>query len=241
MTTPTHITVSGGLITAHFIEAMRGPAFGHPDVKPESFGLPGKPAPRSPAGLEGQIAAAFELLEEQWDGIHAEIGRMDAPTLRRRWLRPLFDVLDFEPIYLRGDTVLNPGAGDELRFDFTYRGWDPDGPVIHSVTPAQGLDAKPADRERGPKGKPPHDMLQLFLNLSRTDRWAILTNGVTLRLLRDYHHTSTRGYVEFDLEGIFESRNLADFRALYRMCHASRFVLRAEEPGREGEGEKERR
>lgn len=224
MTTPTHITVSGGLITAHFIEAMRAPAFGHPGAKPESFGLPGKPAPRTPAELEGQIAAAFELLVEQWDGIHAEIGRMDAPTLRRRWLRPLFDVLDFDPVYQRADTVLNPGNGDELRFDFTYRGWEPDGPILHSVAPAQRLDAKPAGRERGPKGKPPHDMLQLFLNLSRTDRWAILTNGLALRLLRDYHHTSTRGYVEFDLEGIFESRNLADFRALYRMCHASRFL-----------------
>lgn len=224
MTPPTTITVSGGLITAHFIEAMRGPAFGHPGVKPESFALPGKPAPRSPAELEGQIAAAFELLVEQWDGIHAEIGRMDAPTLRRRWLRHLWELLDFEPVYLRGDTVLNPGTGDELRFDLTYRGWEGDGPILHTVAPAQGLDAKPAGRERGPKGKPPHDMLQLFLNLSRTDRWAILTNGLSLRLLRDYHHTSTRGYVEFDLEGIFESRNLADFRALYRMCHASRFV-----------------
>ncbi len=241
MTPPTTITVSGGLITAHFIEAMRGPAFGHPGVKPESFGLPGEPGPRTPAELEGQIAAAFELLVEQWDGIHAEIAGMDAATVRRRWLRPLLDVLDFDPTYLRGDTVLNPGAGDELRFDFTYRGWDPDGPIIHSVAPAPGLDAKPAGRERGPKGKPPHDMLQLFLNLSRSDRWALLTNGLALRLLRDYHHTSTRGYVEFDLEGIFESRNLADFRALYRMCHASRFVLRAEERGTEGEREKGRK
>ena len=37
MTPPTTTTVSGGLITAHFIEAMRAPAFGHPGVKPESF------------------------------------------------------------------------------------------------------------------------------------------------------------------------------------------------------------
>jgi hypothetical protein len=110
---PTHITVSGGLITAHFIEAMRAPAFGHPGVKPESFALPGKGlpsklGPRSPAELEGQIAAAFELLVEQWDGIQAEIGRMDVATLRRRWLRPLFDVLDFEPVYLRGGHRAEP-------------------------------------------------------------------------------------------------------------------------------------
>jgi len=47
---------------------------------------------------------------------------------------------------------------------------------------------------------------------------------VTLRVLRDFYHTYTRGYVEFDLENIFTSRNYQDFRALYRLCHASRFL-----------------
>jgi hypothetical protein len=56
-------------------------------------------------------------------------------------------------------------------------------------------------------------------------RWGLLTNGLRLRLLRDYHHTSQRGYVEFDLEGIFETRDFAAFRALYRMCHVSRFQV----------------
>lgn len=60
-----------------------------------------------------------------------------------------------------------------------------------------------------------------------------MTDGVRLRLLRDFFHTYTRGYIEFDLENIFESRNFADFRALYRLCHASRFVPRSEdEPSR---------
>ena len=38
---------------------------------------------------------------------------------------------------------------------------------------------------RGVKTESPHDMLQAFLNASRDDQWAILTNGIVLRLLRD--------------------------------------------------------
>ncbi len=66
-------------------------------------------------------------------------------------------------------------------------------------------------------------MLQAFLNASPADRWAVLSNGLWLRLLRDYHHTFTKGYVQFDLDAMFETRNYGDFCALYHMCHASRF------------------
>jgi hypothetical protein len=66
-------------------------------------------------------------------------------------------------------------------------------------------------------------MMQVFLNVTEDDLWALLSNGRRLRLLRDYYHTFSKGYVEFDLESIFETRNYADFRALYRLAHASRF------------------
>jgi hypothetical protein len=46
--------------------------------------------------------------------------------------------------------------------------------------------------------------------------------------LRDYHHTYSKGFVEFDLEAIFETGSYADWRALYRMAHASRFLPRAD-------------
>lgn len=50
-------------------------------------------------------------------------------------------------------------------------------------------------------------MLQAFLNASSPDRWALLSNGILLRLLRDYYHTFSKGYIQFDLESIFETRN----------------------------------
>jgi hypothetical protein len=72
--------------------------------------------------------------------------------------------------------------------------------------------------------KSPHDELQTYLNANTDVQWSVVSDGLTLRVLRDYYHTYARGYVEFDLESIFTNRSYADFRALYRLVHASRFI-----------------
>jgi len=222
MTTAIHISTSGGLISAAFIENIRELGSRQRGIEPESFALPSSPAPKSPAAPEETIATAWELLLERWDAVRADLPLMDVSQVRSRWLLPLFELLDFHPVYLRGDTVLDEEG--HLRFPLSHRGWQGEGaPVLHTVAPSQDLDARMGSG-RGIKAKSPHDMLQAFLNASRTDQWAILSNGILLRLLRKYHHTFTKGYVQFDLESIFETRNYGDFRALYRMCHASRFV-----------------
>src|SRR5690606_31866402 len=72
-------------------------------------------------------------------------------------------------------------------------------------------------------GKSPHDLLQQYLNTS-PHSWAILINGKRVRILRDFYHSITKGFIEFDLEGIFESASTEQFRILYRMMHASRIT-----------------
>jgi hypothetical protein len=230
MNQSSHITTSGGLISAAFVENVRELGTRQRGTEPESFALPWAEAPKNPAGLEETIATVWELLLERWDAMRADLPMMDVSQVRSRWLLPLFELLDFQPVYLRGDTVLDEAG--KLRFPLSHRGWPALGgfegggdgaPVLHTVIPSQELDARMATGTRV-KAKSPHDMLQTFLNASPDDLWGILSNGVILRLLRDYHHTFTKGYVQFDLESIFETRNYSDFRALYRMCHASRFV-----------------
>ena len=222
MATSTHITTSGGLISTAFIENIRELGTRQRGIEPESFKLPWSEAPKKPAALEETIATAWELLKERWDAVRAYLPMMDASQVRSRWLIPLFQLLDFDPVYLRGDTVLDEAG--QLRYPLSHRGWDGDwAPVLHTVIPSQDLDTR-AGGGRGAKAKSPHDMVQAFLNASTTDAWAVLTNGILLRLLRDYHHTFTKGYVQFDLESIFETRNYGDFRALYGLAHASRFV-----------------
>ena len=222
-----HISLSGGLLTHQFIEAVQQPSFNHPAAAPETFVVPGRKSPGA-AELERAIGAAWELLVERWDSIENEIPGMDISALRERWIRPLFTLLDFGLEYQRADLVLE----DDLRFPISHLGL----PVgaeqfrvpVHSVLPedlAGGLDAR---REGGVglKRLAPHDLVQRYLNLCREALWGFVTDGLRLRLLRDYHHTYTRGYVEFDLAAIFAGRDFAAFRALYRLCHSSRFVPR---------------
>lgn len=242
MPSSSHITPSGGLFTHHFIEAIQQASFNHPAVAAETFALTGVKAP-TPAELERTIASAWELLTERWDSLGRGLPGMGISDLRERWMRPLLTLLDFELEYQRADLVLE---GD-LRFPISYLGravavpgaaWIP----VHTVAAGVQLEAKPtgpstgSGQARGVKGLAAHDVLQRYLNLSRTVRWGLVTNGLRLRILRDYHHSSSRGYVEFDLEGIFEERDFAAFRALYRMCHVSRFqVSGGKETGTLGE------
>jgi hypothetical protein len=58
------------------------------------------------------------VLREQWDAVRADLHEMDTLTVRRRWLRHLFDVLDFDLDYQRADVV-----SGELRFPISHRGW----------------------------------------------------------------------------------------------------------------------
>lgn len=218
------VTTSGGLLTQSFIEAMREASTDRPHTSPGSFEVPWEEAPSTERELEDNIAGAWELLKERWDSLRQEtesLDDLDVSTTRERWLLPLFQLLDFEPEFQRAD--LTPTGDEDLRFPVSHRGWDAEhATALHLLEPGQDLDERQGTG-RGPKGKSPHDMLQVFLNVSEPDLWAVLSNGRILRLLRDYHHTFSKGYVQFDLESIFETRNYADFRALYRLAHASRF------------------
>ncbi len=74
----------------------------------------------------------------------------------------------------------------------------------------------------GAAGRAPHSMVQELLNRSHQFSWAMLTNGVQLRLLRDSTALVGQSYVEFDLEAIFDGEVFADFVLLFLLCHQSR-------------------
>jgi hypothetical protein len=76
----------------------------------------------------------------------------------------------------------------------------------------------------------PQAMVQEFLNHSESVLWGIVTNGLTLRLLRDSSRTSRPTYLEFDLESILEGNRFAEFVLFYRLCHRSRFPRPGQDP-----------
>lgn len=77
----------------------------------------------------------------------------------------------------------------------------------------------------------PQSMVQELLNRSDAHLWAVLSNGLTLRLLRDSTSLVGSAYIEFDLEAIFDGDLFADFLLLYSICHQSRLEVRDAEKG----------
>ncbi len=77
----------------------------------------------------------------------------------------------------------------------------------------------------------PQSMVQELLNRSDAHLWAVLSNGLTLRLLRDSTSLVGSAYIEFDLEAIFDGDLFADFLLLFGVCHESRLEVRDPEKG----------
>ncbi|MGJ6980682.1 Eco57I restriction-modification methylase domain-containing protein [Aestuariimicrobium soli] len=83
----------------------------------------------------------------------------------------------------------------------------------------------------GAASSSPQSMVQELLNRSDDYLWAVLSNGLTLRLLRDSTSLVGAAYLEFDLEAIFDGDLFADFLVMFSACHQSRLEVRDPEKG----------
>ena len=197
-----NITTSGGLITADFIQIVSENTFKHDKINPKSFSQPNFEF-NNPKELDGHISVAWEKLKALWDEISLRLRDWDLNEAQKLWIIPLLRAIGFNPVYLSQNTSLEDNS---IKIYLSHRGWwEDDAPMIHTVSPHQSLDERsPEDRNE----RNPHDSLQLYLNLTKKEfKWGLITNGVLLRLLRKFHHTYTRGYIEFDLENIFYWKN----------------------------------
>lgn len=66
-------------------------------------------------------------------------------------------------------------------------------------------------------------LLQDYLNASDDSLWGIVSNGLSLRLVRDNASLTRPAWVEADLERIFGEDRFPDFSLLWLLIHASRF------------------
>ena len=77
----------------------------------------------------------------------------------------------------------------------------------------------------GSRKKTAFQLAQELLNASPNHLWALVTNGKTLRLLRDAATLTRPSYLEIDLQDLLGGQRLAEFACAWRLLHASRAGL----------------
>ncbi|MFD6420452.1 Eco57I restriction-modification methylase domain-containing protein [Streptomyces sp. NPDC060198] len=215
----TAVTTIGGLLPGDMLVRI-AEARNLPGTKSADYGLPGSVAVRDEA------ERAWEYLKPLWRELRAALptdpktGAPAAdPTGRASsdWLSQLFRKLDFGALTEIGPEGIPADADTETRFRVSHR----HGPaLLHLIPWNQEPDKRPAAGQ-----VPPQSLVQDCLNRTEAHVWAVLTNGRTLRLLRDSSSFATAAYVEFDLEAIFGGELFSEFVLLYCVLHASRFEV----------------
>ena len=172
---------------------------------------------------------AWAYLTGVWAGyrqVAAKLPESDRGTTvtRERWLLLLLRELDYGrvPITDAGGLVT-----DDKAFAVSHA-WEH--VPMHLLGHRVDLDRR-STGVAGAAAASPQSMMQELLNRSDRHLWAILSNGLTLRLLRDSMSLVGSAYVEFDLEAIFDGDLFSDFLLLYTLCHQSRLEVRDPEKG----------
>lgn len=214
------VRIEGGLLGPDTLEQLLAAQL--PGQRPADFGL----SPRRT--LTEEIAAVFSDARALWQVFRRRLERLAEGDLatsetRELWMVPFLRLLDYELRYSP-----RARAVDGLTFAVShYAGEEDHAPPVHLVGYRQELG------RLAPSGRPrlsPHALVQEYLNRSEA-LWGLVSNGRTLRLLRDSTFVRRQAYVEFDLEAILEEERFADFVLLYRLLHRTRLPQkeRAEE------------
>jgi hypothetical protein len=164
------------------------------------------------------ITRSWNRLVGSWAAFQAERAALpsgDAGTTatRERWLLPLFDELGY------GRLQRSTAVDVEGKTYPVSHAWN-DSP-IHLIGCRVALDRR-TERVAGAAGQAPHGLVQELLNRSPGRLWGFVSNGLTLRILRDNATLTRQAYVEFDLEAIFDGEAYADFALLWLVAHQSR-------------------
>lgn len=191
--------------------------------KPADFGLP------KGQRLIDEISRVWADAQNLWSNFKRRRQALTerdpyGTSITRSWIVSLLadpEMLGFDLKLQTSAVVVN-----NVTFAISHRNGDDDGAIpVHIEGCKIDLDRRVHTKLR----TSPQAMLQDFLNNSEECSWGILTNGATLRLLRDSSRTSRPTYLEFDLESVLEGNRFNEFALLYRLCHRSRFP----QPGHE--------
>ena len=178
--------------------------------------------------LRDEIGRYWKIAQNLWQDFAAKQKRADVDThavTARDFLEPFCrQVLGFADSRAVGQVTL-----DERIFPIGFAAGEGRVPLVFAAYD-QELD-KPSNRHGdGVRRRSPFLLAQEYLNVSGGCLWAVVSNGLKLRILRDNASLTRPAYIEADLEAIFTEGLYPDFTALWLLAHASRFGKVGAEP-----------
>lgn len=210
------IRSEGGLLPPDLLRRLLDPQSKLEGMNPEDYGLP--PGER----LNGVITQSWTRLRKHWTDFRSAASHLpeNEPATgltNDKWNLPLLRELGFGLLPTTPAPEINGRTYAINRFL---------GPVpLHLIGCGLSLDRR-ATGVRGAAAANPHGLVQEFLNRSSGHLWAILSNGLRLRTLRDNATLSRQSFLEFDLEAMFDGEVYSDFVLLWLVAHATRFAPR---------------
>lgn len=217
---PTFTTIrsEGALLPPSLLARIQAGDATLPGLTSEAYHLPGR------MKLNEAASRAWTALQGAWASFQDARSRLpdDEPgttITRERWLLPLFQELGY------GRLEASPAVeidGKSYALSHGYK---------HAPLHLLGCGVDLDRRSRGVAGAAtgtPHSLVQEFLNRRDDNLWGVVTNGLTLRMLRDNLALTRQAYLEFDLEAMLDGEVYSDFVLLYLLLHQSR--LEAPDP-----------
>ncbi|WP_323002872.1 Eco57I restriction-modification methylase domain-containing protein [Denitromonas sp.] len=178
--------------------------------------------------LRDEIGRYWKIAQNLWKDFSAKRERTDLDTHQvtaRDFLEPFCrQVLGFADLRPVGQLTL-----DERIFPIGFAAGEGRIPLVFAAHD-QGLDKPSSHHGDGVRRRSPFLLAQEYLNASDECLWAVVSNGLKLRILRDNASLTRPAYIEADLEAIFTEGLYPDFTALWLLAHASRFGKVGAEP-----------
>lgn len=208
------LRIEGPILSADIVEQIAEGDY--PGQAPADFGLEGR--------VRDEIARAWTDARALWSVFSHQRERttgddkLGTSRTRSTWILPLLTLLGYEVEYNREAPEL---LGK--KYAISHRAANLAGMPIHVVGFSESLDARES------RAMSAHSLAQEYLNLAEDQLYALVTNGLEFRLLRDASRLVRLSYVEFDLHQMLEDDLFADFAVLFRLLHASRFAARSED------------
>ncbi len=220
------LRLEGGLFLPDILEKA---ALGQGRLQAEAdYGLP------KGLKLRDEASRAFQIASAQWRTFAALLDRTDFNP-QRASVQFISELLRDALAYPAVAAVSGVPVGERV-YPITH--------LAHPAPAAQATGAKPvaivvaphnqglddadprfAVQGSGAKRKTPFQLAQEFLNASPEHEWALVTNGRSLRLLRDAATLTRPSYLEVDLQDLLAGQRFVEFGSAWRLLHASRAGL----------------